>query len=471
MYGPGNRGLLFATAPGSFVRAAGSGQVVFAGQVGGTLHVTILHPDGLRTSYSFLAEIVVAKGQLVDRGQVIAVAGATMHFGVRDRAGRYLDPALLLEGAEIAVVLVPGGDDGAAGLDGATSVAGPSAAGESDELRGVVAAVARQRFGPAELLVLRRLGAALDSLPVGVQGPAVSGRLLTAMVEWSATRDRCRQPDAGPFGAPTERRIAVLVGGLGSSSDNAAVRDVDTASLGYAPDDVLMFSYRGGRASDVPYGPADTLQDLNTSADRLAQLLAETAAAHPGVPIDVIAHSQGGVVARLAVERAYAAGHLPNELATVVTLGSPHRGAPLAGAASALATRPEAREILRPLMAVAGVDIDPTAPSVAQLAPGSPLLRRQDLRVPERVSLVSIAARGDLVVPAPRSRFAGQPPRVVPLAGPAAHDRLPGDDRTTIEIRAGIAGLPPRCRSFGEALLDEAVGQALDAVESSMVPH
>src|SRR5689334_24427189 len=58
-YGPGNRGLDYGTQPGDTVRAAADGVVIFAGEVGGTLHVTIRHADGLRTSYSFLATITV----------------------------------------------------------------------------------------------------------------------------------------------------------------------------------------------------------------------------------------------------------------------------------------------------------------------------------------------------------------------------------------------------------------------------
>ena len=49
-YGPGNRGLEFATQPGSSFWAAARGVVSFAGPVGGRLHVTVSHPDGLRVS-------------------------------------------------------------------------------------------------------------------------------------------------------------------------------------------------------------------------------------------------------------------------------------------------------------------------------------------------------------------------------------------------------------------------------------
>src|SRR3954447_17287967 len=51
-YAPGHRGVDFAAAPGTPVRAANDGVVSFAGSVAGTLHVTIAHDGGLRTSYS-----------------------------------------------------------------------------------------------------------------------------------------------------------------------------------------------------------------------------------------------------------------------------------------------------------------------------------------------------------------------------------------------------------------------------------
>lgn len=97
-YGPGNRGIEFATVPGQEVVAAGAGTVTFAGQVGGRLFVTVLHPDGVRTSYSFLRSIAVARGQLVGRGQKVGSAAAVFHVGARIRDA-YIDPAVLFGGA------------------------------------------------------------------------------------------------------------------------------------------------------------------------------------------------------------------------------------------------------------------------------------------------------------------------------------------------------------------------------------
>ncbi len=93
-YGAGNRGLEYDTRPGDPVRAIGAGVVVFSGLVAGTLHVTVSHPDGLRSSYSFLQAVVAAVGQRVTMGTVLGTAGERLHLGAR-RGARYIDPASL----------------------------------------------------------------------------------------------------------------------------------------------------------------------------------------------------------------------------------------------------------------------------------------------------------------------------------------------------------------------------------------
>src|SRR5262245_51883440 len=47
VYGPGHRGVDFGAPPGTAVAAANAGVVTFAGSVAGTLHVVVLHDDGL----------------------------------------------------------------------------------------------------------------------------------------------------------------------------------------------------------------------------------------------------------------------------------------------------------------------------------------------------------------------------------------------------------------------------------------
>jgi murein DD-endopeptidase MepM/ murein hydrolase activator NlpD len=112
-YAAGNRGLDYATVPGSPVVASADGVVVFAGRVAGALYVTVLHPDGLRTTSSYLASVVVVAGQHVHQGQTIGVTGRTFHFGVRDAAGDYLDPESLFAGHLGAHLLPDAGAPGA----------------------------------------------------------------------------------------------------------------------------------------------------------------------------------------------------------------------------------------------------------------------------------------------------------------------------------------------------------------------
>ncbi|WP_419946872.1 murein hydrolase activator EnvC family protein [Candidatus Poriferisodalis sp.] len=91
-YGSGNRGLEFATQPGAPFWAARDGVVSFAGPVGGRLHVTVSHPDGLRVSYSGVAAIETARGERVQQGQRLGTVSDRLHVGVR-RGETYLDPA------------------------------------------------------------------------------------------------------------------------------------------------------------------------------------------------------------------------------------------------------------------------------------------------------------------------------------------------------------------------------------------
>lgn len=105
-YAAGNRGVEYATAPGSAVHAAAAGVVLFAGQVGGTLDVVVLHADAVRTTYGSLASLAVHVGDHVDAGAVVGTSGPTLHFGAR--AGRaYVDPAVLLAPSAGRARLVP----------------------------------------------------------------------------------------------------------------------------------------------------------------------------------------------------------------------------------------------------------------------------------------------------------------------------------------------------------------------------
>jgi murein DD-endopeptidase MepM/ murein hydrolase activator NlpD len=109
-FGAGHLGVDLAAAPGTVVRAAGAGTVVFAGSVADARHVVVRHPGARRTSYSFLASIRVHTGQAVRRGTVLGTTGGTgehhdggvLHFALRVGA-TFVDPISLFDPAGLPV--------------------------------------------------------------------------------------------------------------------------------------------------------------------------------------------------------------------------------------------------------------------------------------------------------------------------------------------------------------------------------
>lgn len=473
-YGPGNRGIEYATEPGTVVGAAAEGEVIFAGPVAGELHVTVAHADGVRTSYSFLAELLVVRGQRVSGGQAVGLAGARLHVGART-GDAYIDPAALWAGGPGRVRLVPipevvKGHSRAAQERSHFLEVMEAWRGPGTLARGL--AWARDRLEGSS----GRFGALAHQL-TEVLPVTHAARLGRGLARWWSRRDDCT-PAATVAPTSPERRVAVLVGGLGSTDADAAIDDVDTLSLGYDPGDVLRYSYRGGRtpARATPtaelaglvtttYDAAATQGPLATAARRLADLLADLASRVPGVPVDVLAHSQGGVVARLALDLLDRA-RPPVDLGTVVTLGSPHQGADLATIGQAV----EGTDVQRAISALrrmAGVAVDPWSPSARAMGETSALVERlADRAVPERYEVLSVAARADVVVPAGRTRLRGARSVTVAVPGLHDHDGLPGSDVARREIALALGGLPITCEPVADVIADlvlsDAIGWATD---------
>ncbi len=99
-----HEGVDIAVATGSIVRAAGGGTVSEAGsdpQFG--LFVIIQHPGEYQTLYGHLSRLVVEKGQQVEPGEVIGLAGNTgrssaphLHLEVR-QSGKTIDPLTMVK--------------------------------------------------------------------------------------------------------------------------------------------------------------------------------------------------------------------------------------------------------------------------------------------------------------------------------------------------------------------------------------
>jgi hypothetical protein len=460
-WGAGNRGVDFDARPGEPVVAAADGEVVFAGSGAGAKHVVVLHADGLRTSYSFLADVDVHRGDRVVAGQRVGVAAGPVHFGVR-AGDEYLDPLTLLGGGPPKVHLV---DD---------RVRRPGTAGEERNglarfLRGARRTVAtaggwvRDRAGgelQARLDAARYLG---EHAP-----PVVMWRIGTAVAA-SQTRP-CTPADAPVPPRPPGERILVRVAGLAShtgtgahASGAGAIADLDAAALGYDDAHDVQFSYRGGSTDERGYDAADTLQSLRESGEKLAALLDRLADEHPGVPIDVVAHSQGGLVARVALTATRA------PVADLVTFATPHHGADLATAFARARTTPGGAVATVAIGTVDPLGIDPDAPAVADLAEGSDFIRwLDDQALPSGVAVTSIAGRHDWAVPVPRAHLDGATNVVVdPSSRATEHDALPGSPEAARAVALALAGAPPPCESLRDVLADQLFGEGISFGEDA----
>jgi murein DD-endopeptidase MepM/ murein hydrolase activator NlpD len=90
-------GVDYAASVGDLVRAAATGEVLYASEEAGYgKYVRLRHASGFETAYARLSEISVSKGDCVDAGALIGRVGATesgphLHFEVLVN-GRFIDP-------------------------------------------------------------------------------------------------------------------------------------------------------------------------------------------------------------------------------------------------------------------------------------------------------------------------------------------------------------------------------------------
>ncbi len=519
-YGAGHRGVDVAAAPGSRVRAAGPGVVTFAGPVAGTLHVVVLHDGGLRTSYSFLADVSVRAGASVARGDVVGTSGGAdagdhaagvVHFGLR-RGDRYLDPMLLFAPPDLATVvrLVPlrPADDApwspdaerrallASGAASEVFGADPAAGGSgcsgglplvgdaldswcrlaSSSLAvlgggvGMVAAGLRALTDATEEVaeqlatVATAYSERLRDVPALVAGALLRtplGMLVADLVEigaraWSTITAPCAgdAPPADGTGGSAHR--VMVVAGINSAGDAGTepTNRLDVDALGYRRSDheVRYFSYAadGGR-----YVARDTYGDLEVAALRLAMQLQDMQREEPGREVDLIAHSQGGVVVDLFLRWVYdPADRSYPPLGNVVTLSSPHEGAPVATAATALRAAPLGRVLVDDVVADRVPLVPPLAsPAVRQLAEHSPLLRDLwDHRLPDHVDFTTIGAAEDPIVPANHISVPGAVETVVAVDALSPHTAILRDADALRAVRAALEHRPMPCVGIATAL-------------------
>ncbi|HEX5096312.1 MAG TPA: peptidoglycan DD-metalloendopeptidase family protein, partial [Acidimicrobiia bacterium] len=466
-FGAGHLGVDFAAAPGTPVRSAGPGTVTFAGTVAGALHVVVAHAGGLRTSYSFLATTSVRRGQEVRAGAVVGTSGGTgtnhdgavVHLGLR--AGEtYVDPMQLFTAVDLSEVVhlaptsEPFGFTVAQerrglldGLGGALGGLWDTGAGALHTLGHASAVVLSEAWQPlAEYakwggeLAVRRIEHVLLNLPP-LRATSVALTLLGAIKEYVWDGRNCDDHAPPADGTGGSGHDAMVVAGIRTETgaDGRTV-DLPVDALGYQADEVTYFSYATGGGA---YREADTYAPIMDSARNLAAQLREHQVREPGREVDLLAHSQGGVVVRAFLAYFYDPGD-PSfpPLGTVVTFASPLDGAPLATAVS------QVQDVLfvgEP--ALDAIDALPIGPpdldsaALRDLDEDSAFMR--DLRASHlngSIDITTIGATFDVVVPGQVATGAGARHIVVNTGVAGAHSGVLQDGDALRAARSALEG-------------------------------
>ena len=103
----GHRGITYAVADGTPVRASATGTVTFSGVVVDVRYVVVRHIDGLLATYGGLSSTYLTNGETVVAGAIVGRSGGELYFGLRTAPDRYIDPQPLLGELVVPPYLVP----------------------------------------------------------------------------------------------------------------------------------------------------------------------------------------------------------------------------------------------------------------------------------------------------------------------------------------------------------------------------
>jgi hypothetical protein len=247
----------------------------------------------------------------------------------------------------------------------------------------------------------------------------------------------------------------MVVAGINSSGaawDRGPTVGLDVDALGYhaTEGEVRYFSYAndGGR-----YTQDDTHRPIDESAALLAVQLRQMQREQPGREVDLIAHSQGGLVVDVFLDRYYHAGDRSfPPLGNVVTLSSPHEGAPIATVGQQVRNTRKGKAMLDHLEDVLPIP-PPSSPAVQDLAEDSSVIREvQEHGVPEHFDYTTIGATEDFVVPATNISLPGATETVAAVDDLNEHSAIVRAPDALKAVRAALEGRPPPCVGLLTAL-------------------
>ncbi len=475
-YARGHRGVDLAARSGESVRAIGDGEVVFAGRVASANHVVVLHDNGWRTSISYVEAIMVGEGQRVRAGDRIAMCCSAdpahrerIHVGLRI-GDDYVDPMRLFIPLALTVLVrlaPPRGDEWPSSrrsaIDLVLDTTGVSTlVGWGGEVIGV-ARVALDVFGGVlaagadELPEVLRYLDELDPSPVGLNAMFDVGE---GLLDWVDQLDECDRHPPEP-GTIAQSNQLMFVAGIDSRTRrDGSTNGFPATDVGYAAEDVHWYSYA---ADGGPYDRHDTYASIETAAARLGAQLRAMQQGSPGRSVDLVAHSQGGVVVQTFLKYHYdpADPTLP-PIGTVVTLSSPHAGAPVATTGAALGRFGWGDAVL---------DLVPAPPhdaqSVQDLAETSELQRRLAARrLPPGLEVVSIGTPYDWAVPSSATALDGAEAMTVNPDGLLEqHTAMTTDRATQYVVNNALLGRPAPCVSLPTSLAAAFVPERIAWIE------
>ncbi|MDQ3766965.1 MAG: hypothetical protein M3346_06430, partial [Actinomycetota bacterium] len=232
------------------------------------------------------------------------------------------------------------------------------------------------------------------------------------------------------------------------------------------------FSYAGhqGRGLHRPYRTTDTYGDLVPAARRLRDLLAAIARRRPGADVDLIAHSQGGVVARLFLQKLAHpwASKLPR-VEHLVTLATPHSGAPVAASLQDIRDHTlSGAAVLWSARRLVGGLPDPGGGAIGQLAPGSSLMRRlarEDIVYGTRA--LALTMPNDLVVPSDRAVMPEEQSHVLGPEGWNGHGAVVRSSAARGLAHSFLRGTPAACGGAWDNW-GRRIGRAIGFAESRL---
>ncbi|HEX5586548.1 MAG TPA: hypothetical protein VFZ17_04525, partial [Acidimicrobiia bacterium] len=276
-------------------------------------------------------------------------------------------------------------------------------------------------------------------------------------------------PPADGTGGSAHRVMVVAgINSSGPAGDRGPTVDLDIAALGYHPDEgeVRWFSYA---ADGGAYTAGDTHGDLHAAARRLYAQLQAMQREEPGREVDLVAHSQGGVVVDAFLADYHADDPSLPPLGTVVTVSSPHEGAPLATAGEQIRgglLGDDALDAVGDL--VPGIP-PPNGKSVQELSERAAFIRAVQRRgVPDHFDVTSIGASEDVVVPATNISLRGASETVVAVNALSEHHAVLQDSDGLRAMRAALEGRAPPCVSVTTALRTAVAPVVISRVEHTL---